>query len=206
MEKIDKLGFMALLKNHGIWTDAKNQDIAIEAPGQLELMDTEIAEIALENLDLISAGLIRCKINDSSFAKCDFSAAMFIDSRFENCKFTNCTFIKADFRSVIARGCEFIECDFIKADFSKSDFSGCNLSGSNLNWAFMIKADFRNVDWSKAHLKGAKVTSAKLFNSRKFFLEEGESMEGSSIDLSEQGDGSMLVGEGALSRIFTWKS
>lgn len=162
-------------------------------------MDGFIFEnIQVSDLDITQLVFMNCRFRNCTFINCDLSFCYFIKSNTEQLRFEDCSFHKAAiFESVIFA--EFQNCSLTKCAIRDTDMRGCNFSGSDLGYSELTGNDLRNCNWASVKLEGVLMANCKLFNAQKFrFDVSGNDSNVSipnfvNIDISEEGDGSLLA-------------
>jgi uncharacterized protein YjbI with pentapeptide repeats len=159
----------------------------------LKLLDTEVEGISVADKDLGGCILVRCRIIGGVFERCLLRNAQLFDSRLEDCRLTSCDLYKAELNGADLRGVDFTGSEMGRCDFTRADLRGANLTDCVLDWAWLLKCDMRDAILEGASFRGTRIGEARLYNSRRFDIGSRDQARVNNVDMSPEGDGSIVV-------------
>jgi uncharacterized protein YjbI with pentapeptide repeats len=202
MDLIDQKAIEELLDKHQAWFDAKNENPLSDTQGMLRIEEKTIRDCGFQKRNFSCSEMIDCRFENVKFLECDFTGASLMDSQFINCEFKTCLFVKSLMKWAQSEGCEYIDCHMARAEFGNANMNSCNLTGSNLSGAYFDSTDLRNVIWGGVRLRGTDIHNAKVFNTKRFKVAQLETLSCKGNDFSEAGDGSVILDEQKVDRLF----
>ena len=193
--------FQQLLAAHEAWLGSEQQGI-----GQLIVEGQRWANLDLAMRDVSNARLSGCELIDCHFQGCNFSNTAFLAARFTNCRFSKCKFVNADLRGLIANGCDFTGSNFTRADLTDAVLAANDLSNCVFDWSWLVRTDLRFATLAGLRLEYARLSGTKLHNDRQFAFVRPVKVTAQELDLSVEGDGSMLAGREGIDLLIMNKS
>lgn len=132
--------------------------------------DIEIMRSHATSLRLTGMHLVRPRITDSRFERCELSGAVVDEAVLERVEFVDCRMSGAMFPDVRLRHVRFVGCRldataFRMAVASHVRFESCQLQGADLYAADLSGSVFADCDLSGADLSQARLTGARLHGS-----------------------------------------
>jgi uncharacterized protein YjbI with pentapeptide repeats len=183
MNQVSADQFAELLASH----DPKHADKL------LKLQDAELEGLCLRGVDLSCCILAGCRITNATFERCELRYALFFGSAFEECRFESCHLRKAEFNGARLVGVDFTGSEMSRVDFARADLRGADLTGCVLDWAWLIQCDMREAILENASFRGTRIGEAKLYNSHRFHIGPHDQARVDNVDMSPEGDGSIVV-------------
>ena len=159
---------LSMVERHRAWVDAGHPETGPVSNDRLSLFDARVQPVEVFGEIFEAAELIRCNLSGSTFVRCDFSAALLIDSVLRDCKFLECCFRKADLSSADCTGSNFTGCDMTRADLTRAILQGAILDGCDMGWSWLVDTDLRLASLEDVKLDGARLSGAKVYNTRRF--------------------------------------
>lgn len=184
------------LKGHSAWLGSNRQ-----GGRQLIVEGEQWTAVHLSGTDVSNAQLSGCKFTDCHFENCDLSNSALLSAQFLNCRFLKCQFVNADLRSLIADRCEFTGSNFTRADLTDAVLASSVLVDCVLDWSWLVRTDLRSANLTGVRLENARLLRTKLYNERQFRFVHPVAITVQELDLSREGNGSLLVGIEGLERL-----
>jgi uncharacterized protein YjbI with pentapeptide repeats len=171
--------------------DVRWEGLSIEADlaGQVA-EDPDIRECRLSACSLVGAELVRARISDSVFERCDLSAATLVRAVVTRVQFTDCRLSGADLSAARLQDVVFSECRLVDATLRmasarRARFEGCDISGADLYAAQLPGVRIFGSDLSRAELSRATLTDGMLHGSKLEDIKGAEALRGTTIGSSQ---------------------
>ena len=132
--------------------------------------DVELVRSQATSLRLTGTHVVRPRISDCRFERCEMSGAVFEEAALERVEFVDCRMSGAMFPDARLRHVRFIACRMDAAAFRMAvapdvRFESCQLPGADLYAADLAGCTFVDCDLTGADLSQARLSGARLHGS-----------------------------------------
>lgn len=139
--------------------------IGVDLSGQVA-EDPVISGCRLTGAAFVGTDLIRARVNDTVFERCDLSGVILARAVLSRVQFDDCRLSGADLSGAKLRDVGFRECRLVDATlrmasgdrvrFERCDLSGTDLYAAELAGAYLFHSNLSGTEMSKATLTGAR--------------------------------------------------
>jgi uncharacterized protein YjbI with pentapeptide repeats len=152
--------------------------------------DLEVNGCRLTGSSFAGAELVRARITDTVFERCDLAAAVFDHAVLTRVEFDNCRLSGADLSGsrlvdVGFRECRLTDASLRMAAGSRVRFEDCDLGRLDLYAAELPGVCFFGSDLTGAELSKATLTGARMHGSRFDTLRGAEALRGTTISSAQ---------------------
>jgi uncharacterized protein YjbI with pentapeptide repeats len=168
-------------------TDARWEALAIRADfaGQIA-EDLDITGCRLTGSCFSGAELVRARVSDTVFERCDLSAAVLAGAVLRRVEIVDCRLSGVDLSGAQLNDVRFRECRLVGANLrmtsgSRVRFEGCDLSSADLYAARLPGVCLFDSDLAGAELSQATLTGARLHGSTFESLRGAAALSGTTI-------------------------
>lgn len=140
----------------------------------MELAETDLQDIRLENVELKSADLKGCCLDRAKMKDVILTSADLTKTRCTGGVFQDCTFTGARFYVAHYEDCQFKNCDFSNANFIKCFFRRCifenvcvksaNLIDTSFEGSFLGQVEFRQKQTKEFQVSPLKIQNVSFKN------------------------------------------
>jgi uncharacterized protein YjbI with pentapeptide repeats len=154
--------------------------------------DAEIAGCRVTRSQFVNSTLLRARVSDTVFERCDLSAAVFTNALLVRVEFDDCRLSGADFSGLKMSDVRFRDCPIVDGTFRLSSgdrvrFEHCDLSNADLYGAQIRGGCFFDSDLTGADLSQASLAQARMHGSTLGNLRGVAALRGTTIDPSQVG-------------------
>jgi fluoroquinolone resistance protein len=172
-------------------TDQRWESLRIRADfaGQVA-EDLEVNGCLVTGSTFTGAELVRARVSDSVFERCDLSAAVLDHAALTRVEFDDCRLSGADLSAarlvdVVFRECRLVDISLRMASGHRVRFDHCDLGGADLYASQLPGARFFDSNLTGAELSQAKLTEARLHGSRFDSLRGAAALRGTTISSAQ---------------------
>jgi uncharacterized protein YjbI with pentapeptide repeats len=172
-------------------TDAHWEGLVVEADFSRQVAeDPVISGCQLTGAIFVGAELVRARLTDTVFQRCDLSWASLVHGAFARVEFVDCRLSSADFsggqwHDVSFRECRLSDANMRMTSAERAYFDGCDLSRADLYGAQLVGAGIFNSNLSEAQISKAALKGARLHGSNVDGIKGAEALRGSTISSAQ---------------------
>jgi uncharacterized protein YjbI with pentapeptide repeats len=148
--------------------------------------DPVISGCRLTGAVFVGTELVRARVNDTVFQRCDLSGASFVHGAFARVELVDCRLSGADlsggqWRDVTFRECRLADANLRMTSGERACFDSCDLSRADLYGAHLAGACIFNSNLREAQISQATLKDARLHGSAFDGIKGAEALRGSTI-------------------------
>jgi uncharacterized protein YjbI with pentapeptide repeats len=152
--------------------------------------DLEVSGCRLRSASFSGVELVRARLSDTVFERCDLSAAvlcrvLLTRVEFDDCRLSGADLSGAHLQDVLFRECRMVDANLRMAVGARVRFDGCNLAGADLYAAQLPGACFFDSDLTGTELSQASLAGARLHGSTLGALKGVAALRGTTVSSAQ---------------------